>query len=227
MSPPTTRQPLPWLGLMGIAGVCLRRGLIAHAVCFVLQFTLYLRPGEVMELKVSQVVPPIHPGGGAARGVWAFIVRPYEEESSRPGKTGEFDESLLLDDSRLSFLDPFLEVLVQGRPPDSPLWPFTLAQHQQVLEECLQALGLTGLGIELYSLRHGGPSDDFLHRRRSLPELKDRGRWRSDASVRRYKKPARALKELEKFPEATLVFARLVGAQLSSFFLTPALVPEV
>ena len=227
LSPPLTRQPLPWLGLMGIVGVCLQRGLVTHAASFVLQFTLYLRPGELMELKVSQVVPPIHPGGGAVRGVWAFIVRPYEEESSRPGKTGEFDESLLLDDNRLSFLDSFLEVLTQGRSQDSPLWPFDLAQHQRVLEECLQVLCLLGLGIELYSLRHGGASDDFLHRRRSLLELKDRGRWRSDASVRRYKKSARALKELEKFPEATLVFCRLVDARLASFFMSPEQVPAV
>eukprot|EP00973_Karenia_brevis_P091417 12407353-Karenia_brevis.AAC.1 len=34
----------------------------------------------------------------------------------------------------------------------------------------------------LYCLRHSGPSADWLHRRRSLVEIKKRGRWASDAS---------------------------------------------
>ena len=69
------------------------------------------------------------------------------------------------------------------------------------LRDALDALQMDHMGVELYSLRHGGASDDFLTKRRTLPEIKHRGRWRADSSVRRYTKIARALKELEKMLE--------------------------
>ena len=50
---------------------------------------------------------------------------------------------------------------------------------------------------------------------------------RSDASVQRYMKSARVLKELEKFPPATLAFCRIVEGNLGLYFHSPELVPRV
>ena len=49
-------------------------------------------------------------------------------------------------------------------------------------------VGLKNMGLVLYSLRHGGASDDTLRKARPLNEVKKRGRWRADSSVRRYEK---------------------------------------
>ena len=55
----------------------------------------------------------------------------------------------------------------------------------------------------LYQLRHGGPSHDRRSRTRSLAEVKQRGRWASDTSVRRYEAHARLQQE-----EASLTVAQ-------------------
>ena len=44
------------LGLLAILAFLLTRGAVEAAVALLLQFTLYLRPGELIELKVGQVV---------------------------------------------------------------------------------------------------------------------------------------------------------------------------
>ena len=43
----------------------------------------------------------------------------------------------------------------------------------------------------MYRLRHSGPSAKFLAGRRTISEIKHRGRWSSDSSVRRYQKGGR------------------------------------
>eukprot|EP00972_Heterocapsa_arctica_P048005 7080248-Heterocapsa_arctica.AAC.1 len=44
----------------------------------------------------------------------------------------------------------------------------------------------------VYSFRHGGASHDALNHVRTLEQIKQRGRWKSDKSLARYTKPARA-----------------------------------
>eukprot|EP00973_Karenia_brevis_P057612 8014226-Karenia_brevis.AAC.1 len=48
-------------------------------------------------------------------------------------------------------------------------------------------------GVSLYVLRHTGTSADWLAQRRSLQEIKKRGRWVADSSVRRYEKGAKTM----------------------------------
>ena len=71
----------------------------------------------------------------------------------------------------------------------------------------------------LYSLRHGGASWDALRRARDMLGIKRRGRWRSDASLRRYEKAARAQKEVQRMSRATLNFAAAVEADLERIVL--------
>ena len=69
--------------------------------------------------------------------------------------------------------------------------------------ECVALLGIAKtLGPQsLYVLRHSGASADWLAGRRSRQALKDRGRWRSDASIRRYEKGGRAAEQLSRCSE--------------------------
>ena len=76
------------------------------------------------------------------------------------------------------------------------------------------------LNLDLYALRHGGASHDFLMQTRSLVEIKKRGRWGSDLSVKRYQKASRALAELKKVPKATQALGHHVEQHLAELFRT-------
>eukprot|EP00974_Lingulodinium_polyedra_P015541 1505344-Lingulodinium_polyedra.AAC.1 len=54
----------------------------------------------------------------------------------------------------------------------------------------------------LYQLRHGGPSHDRLHDLRTRGAVKDRGRWASDSSLRRYEAHARVQQVMQKLTPA-------------------------
>ena len=54
----------------------------------------------------------------------------------------------------------------------------------------------------LHTLRHSGPSDDYLRHVRDLACIKRRGRWMMDASVKRYEKAARSLAQTVKWTAA-------------------------
>ena len=70
----------------------------------------------------------------------------------------------------------------------------------------------------MYMLRHSGASTDFALKHRSLAEIKLRGRWRGDQSLRRYDKGGRLAEQLNKLPEKLRVHvvrcAKLVNAVL-------------
>ena len=86
-----------------------------------------------------------------------------------------------------------------------------------------QALLELGLGKEspsLYTLRHGGASHDLLAGLRPVAEVKERGRWVSDKSLRRYGKRTRMQQRVLDLPKDVAVFGELVGAQLGKLMIT-------
>lgn len=70
-----------------------------------------------------------------------------------------------------------------------------------------------------------GALHDVLIGRRPLNEVKRRGRWRSDGSVRRYEKTAVALGQLNAMTAASLQYNRLVECRLALLFASPGLTP--
>ncbi len=78
-----------------------------------------------------------------------------------------------------------------------------------------------------YLLRHTGASADALHRRRDLSEIKTRGRWTSDVTVRRYEKRARIQSQFAKLPQPLQVWVSGCLGNLSFWFAAPHLVPPV
>ena len=55
----------------------------------------------------------------------------------------------------------------------------------------------------MYQARHGGPSHDRREKLRSLPEVRQRGRWLTEQSLRRYEAHARLQQEELKEPAST------------------------
>ncbi len=65
-------------------------------------------------------------------------------------------------------------------------------------------LGLDGFGLSAYSPRHGGASHDLLTGSRSLQEVKRRGRWASDESLKRYGKETKLIEVMARVPPRTV-----------------------
>ncbi len=70
-----------------------------------------------------------------------------------------------------------------------------------------------------------GASDGRLTARRSLAVVKQRGRWRSDASLRRYVGSTIVLRQVALMPDDVAKFAQMVEANLGRFVLEEAKCP--
>ena len=214
IAPNRMRVPFPWLALAGVLGVLLWEGDIQNAIKLLVQFRTYLRPGALDALLVRQLLPPVASAGRPYRH-WAILGNPLEDKV--PGKTGEYDLSIVYDSE--PWIGPFFEVLTRGRAPNSLLWTANSASTSAALLHGCEVLGFLPLRPCRYALRHGGASDDLLTGTRARADVKARGDWKSDRSVRRYGKQARALDELSKLPPRSLAYGRLVADHLEVAFL--------
>jgi len=94
------------------------------------------------------------------------------------------------------------------------LWRTPIDEELALFQQGIRDLRLTPLGLSRYSMRHGGVSHDLLERRRALAEVKRRGRWMADASLRRYAKETRLLSELRKVAPEVVAYGRAVLSML-------------
>eukprot|EP00971_Amphidinium_carterae_P314808 6257802-Amphidinium_carterae.1 len=70
-----------------------------------------------------------------------------------------------------------------------------------------------------YQMRHGGPSHDRRCGRRSLMEIRQRGRWSTEKSVNRYEAAARLQKLEALLPQSQRVRSQQVLRDLSGRLL--------
>ena len=86
------RGPLPWVAAAATMEVATAAKDEEFAVMLVIQHVGYLRPSELINLTAGQVIRPLKESGADS---WARLLAPQEE--SKISKTGEFDDSVLLD----------------------------------------------------------------------------------------------------------------------------------
>ena len=101
-------------------------------------------------------------------------------------KTGEYDKSLLLDREPFIFLGECLRRQVALRAAHEDLFQLGQPGFTALFRRAGRELGL--VDVHPYQLRHTGASVEFASQTRTLAEVKRRGRWKSDSSVRRYEK---------------------------------------
>ena len=207
--PPLQRMPLPIEGLGAILGFCIATNRREMAIHLFIQWLTYMRPGETSNLLVGQVIPPMSSFLGSLQ---FFAVLLHPSEAKVPGKTGIFDQGILIDSDM--WINPILRNLIQNRPRNAPLWSHNHNQILEVFNQAVVYLKLESLGVSMYTLRHGGASFDIMSRRRSMEEVKQRGRWATDSSLRRYVKTARLQSELHKMHPAVIQFGKMVMLEL-------------
>ena len=165
------------------------------------------------KLRVQDLAPPVNPGHAGARGRYSIVIR--SSEIGVPTKTQTFDDSVVIDRSDLAWMDSWWAVLRRGCPPEAPLFPnITQEQYSKDIKLALEKVGAAALHPTAYSMRHGGPSWDFMTKSRTLEEIQRRGRWRVAASVARYQKSAKMLQGMHKVAPAARSHAECVARRL-------------
>ena len=212
--PPGSRLPLPKLAMYGIAMLLYYRGRRLMALKVVADYDMYLRPGEGMELRAHNVIPPVK-GAGPQYQTYSIVIRDLED--GRPDKIGVYDNSLPLDNPETSWIGPHLHKRASSMKKKTDfLYDFSMEEFRKSFGDAASKLGL-GV-VHPYQLRHGGAAEDLNSRFRDHNAVKSRGRWKTDQSVRRYTKIGKIQQLLSKLGPDQLSFCKRSAALLPKVF---------
>ena len=195
-APSSQRLPFPWIALCAVLGLLVERGRLASALHLLVAFRSYLRPGASDSLRVKQLI------SSATADGWTSL--PSVGSPRQPNRGPHAWEDWpagrrpLLDSE--PWLHPFFVALTSRRDPEDFLWPVRGAELVEEYQLACLSLGLSHLKPCRYALRHGGASDDLPTRRREHLAVKRRGGWATNASLKRYGKETRLLKEIGRIP---------------------------
>lgn len=195
MKPSCARVGVPPEVIYHFTDLCIGREEIQVATIALIQYDLYARPSEVLQLKGRDFVPPV-PSLASHWGV-IFGNSEYAERT----KAGKTDDVVLADSQHRAWAERLLRHVSRGRlGKDEPVFTVNLAHYESVCRAFSQQFKLkTGI-FSPHVLRHSGPSFDAIHGLRSLPDIQSRGRWASNMSVQRYRKPGRLLMQASQLP---------------------------
>ena len=217
-APEGSRDCPPEEAVFAVVGALLHLGKPLSALNELVRYLAGGRPGEIDGLKVSQLIEP-----RTSTGCWSILLHP--QENLAPGKTGAFDESILLDQALVKEMHTCLQALVEGRPPADPLWMVSSTDLNLDFQKALQFLKMDNVGLVRYSWRHAAASHDLLSKNRTQEEVKARYRWQSDTSMRRYTKAARVEYFARRLPPQVLEFGALVRTSCANIFRGQELPP--
>ena len=215
LSPGRQHLPFPLVCLLAVCGCLIQNNLRWEAFFLYLGFRAYLRPGENIGLKVKNIVQHAQaPSANPSYSSWSINLHAVED--GLPGKTGVFDDSITLDTD--PWMYPWLSVLTAACRPDAPRWPFDIVHIARFFKDATENLGMSGLEPSLYSLLHGGASEDILTGRRTPEGVMRRGRWRSHTSLRRYAKEAKLMAEVNKVPATVITYGESIRPRIGDVF---------
>ncbi|CAJ1362253.1 unnamed protein product [Effrenium voratum] len=208
--PPRSRLPLPRTVVFGIAMRMIFQGHRDKALMILLSFDAYLRPGEAADLVARNLVPPVR-GTGKQYQLYTLVVR--EEDEGVPDKTGIFSSSIPMDNpSTKNWLGPAIQRLGKHKKANERLFDFNEDSYRAAFKSASNWLGLGDL--HTYQLRHGGASEDLLGGVREYQVVKERGRWRTDTSVRRYAKVGKIQALLNRLAPWAIQFCKRAEAKM-------------
>ena len=146
--------------MCAMLGAFILRGFALMALQVAIALWGYLRPSESDSITVENLVPPavlLFPKRNQCV-VGGVLLFPKSEE--RPGKTGNFDEVIILEG--FNTLRTLLYRLRQGRADRERLWHHNPDQSISEWHVVVQQLGIEDLDPCRYAPRHGGGSEDPL-----------------------------------------------------------------
>ena len=197
VAPGGTRDPLPFgvLCVMVLDMIEHNDGWAATAA--IIQFDVYARPSEILDLMHSDLLAPQPRAGPLFAKAWAIVIG--SSVTGRPTKTGQVDNTVLVGELARPWMIRIVAALARVECK-SYLFPLTLGEYEGAFRRCAARLSLQGLEPTPHTLRHGGPSHDVWVGARDLHQVQKRGHWAAFASVSRYEKHARLLRQIAKTP---------------------------
>ncbi|CAK0853345.1 unnamed protein product [Prorocentrum cordatum] len=174
-----------------IAAKLLDYGQERAALGCLVMFETYCRVGELLALRMFQIVPPDRHSGGAA-GCPTIVLNASELQV--PSKTGEMDSSIAFDLPEHRWVGMLLVLLKEAfaSQPMEHVVNVSCAVFLSLLDRSAHDLGVQVLQPTPHCFRHGGASHDRAAGRRPLQEVQRRGMWKAHSSVARYDKHGRA-----------------------------------
>ena len=171
-----------------------------------LQLDTYTRPSEILQLRSRDVIRPV----SKACCFWGVIIG--NSEFGEKTKAGLQDDTVLLNSIDRTYAPDVLKMVSKRCANQSDLifGRITLAQYEQAFKDASRSCGLQQFSFVPHSVRHSGPSTDFLHKSRTAEEIQTRGRWKAAKSTYRYQKPGQMLARMRKIPDQ--VWAEAQGA---------------
>ena len=185
LDPGNSRSPLAWPFISLMATTLMQLGLPHAALCILTMFSTYIRPSEALKIRCQDLVRSVQLGVA-----WAINLNPLESM--------EQSKAILLDSQGMDFLGPALERLRTGAAPTDLLFRMDYPTLHASWKKALISLNLPQDFAVLYQIRHSGASWDALRKYRSLLEIKLRGRWAADSSLKRYENHAQVAQHFER-----------------------------
>ena len=204
LMPAPSRLPLPKPVAYGIANLLMAKGLRDMGLKVLMDFDMYLRPSEGLDILGKHVSAPV-PGTGIQYRKYSVTIR--DQDYGKPDETGTFDNTTLLDNPNTErWLGPAIHALAVRRGRDRPIFSFNQDSFRKEFKKAGSLLSLKGLVT--YQLRHGGASEDLNAKDRDFNAVRERGCWRTDTSVRRYAKTGKLQKFLHDLDKAKLEYCK-------------------
>lgn len=172
---PRRATPITWGLLQAFAGLCLHLRWMRLACILLISFVFYLRTGEALALRKSDILCNLADG--------SVVIRIASSKTSKNDQ-----QSLAHFDLQLAQL---LSALLRNFDPDEELWPFSMTHFRNCFTNICSFFDLQPLGLVPYSIRRGGATY-FYMKTNSLDAVMIRGRWREATTARIYLDDARA-----------------------------------
>lgn len=194
-NPGSSRVGVPPQVIFAFASYCVQQQHFHAAVAALLQYDLYARPSEILNITGSDLVSPVR----GMTGSWGVIFGNADRDERT--KTGSMDDVVLADSAHRGWCGTLLgHIGKKMKRCDHYVFNVTLAKYEELFRSFSALHKLPVSLFTPHTLRHSGPSFDAIHFRRTLPEIQQRGRWAAPSSVQRYKKPGRLLLEASRLP---------------------------
>ena len=181
IAPGNSRFPLPRVILGALMGQLAVANHFEMALALALMFIAYLRPSELLNLRVCDVL------------CWTanFAINLAPRNTDQYTQTGSQDEAIRLANqiwpslaaALLSHVKDLGYTAASAAMARVPLWTLSYQQFKDCLDRAAKALKLPD-GFCPYMARLGGATTDVLEKFRSWPETQARGRWAAESTLR-------------------------------------------
>ncbi len=182
LQPATSYPPLTWELTVLIATTMARNGYYHYAVACLVAFDCFLRVGELVNIRMSDIATTADRRIGIEyRGVAIRL---------RTTKTGK-NQWVQVHDKQVQQLLLSMRNASGARGGDNKVFNFTAGSFRSIFKQSCACLHLSSRYVP-HSLRHGGATRWHLLGH-SVDDILIRGRWSSTKSARRYIQAGRAL----------------------------------